>query len=46
MCLCWYLYSHYDMCLGAMRKVCVPAAQGNKIQGFREDVKTQRLHYL
>ena len=33
------------MCLSAMRKVCVPAAQGNKIQGFREDVKNQCLHY-
>lgn len=34
MCLSWYLYSHYDMCFGAMRKVCLPAAQGKKSKAF------------
>lgn len=27
MCLSKYLFSHYDMCLGAMRKVCMPKAK-------------------
>lgn len=30
MCLSWYLYSHYNMYLGAKRKVCVPVDQGKK----------------
>lgn len=30
MCLSRYLHSHYDMCLGAMRKACVPVAQAGK----------------
>lgn len=43
-CVWEYLYSHYDMCLGAMRKVCLTVAQGKEIQGFHEDVVRQSVN--